>query len=141
MEGYAMTDRSIERSTMLAGLVGCLLLGAEAGAQKVRVGDPIFELVVVAPRLVRREVDRTNAGSPVELVSLTRRVSYADLDLKMHANVLELEKRIENVAKEACEQLAVVFPLSESTTADCVDDAVDGAREQARAAIEAATGR
>ena len=69
-----MIDRSVERSP-IAGLVGCLLLGVGAGAEKVRVGDPTLELVVVAPRLVRREVERTNAGSPVELVSLTRCVS------------------------------------------------------------------
>lgn len=134
-----MTSRFLMSSALIKGVVGsCVLLGAEAGAQKVRVEEPIFELVVVAPRLVRHEVDRTNAGSRVELVSLTRRVSYADLDLKSHANVVELEKRIENVAKEACEQLAGVFPLSESSTADCVEDAIDGTMEHVRAAIEAA---
>lgn len=101
----------------------------------------MFELVVVAPRLVRHEVGRTSSGSPVELISLSRRVSYADLDLKVHANVIELDKRIENIAKEACEQLATLFPLSESSTEDCVDDAIDGAMAQARAAIEAAAPR
>jgi UrcA family protein len=127
----------------IAGLGVCagLLAGGETTAQQVRVGEPMFELVVVAPRLVRHEVGRTNSGSPVELVYLTRRVSYADLDLKVHANVLELEKRIEQTAREACKQLETLFPLSAADTPDCVGDAVDAAMKDARIAIAAAAGR
>ena len=74
---------------------------------------------MVAPRLVRHEAGRTSSGS-------------------MHA---ELERRVKQVVNEACEQLASVFPLSESSTADCVDDAIDGALAQARTAVEAVGAR
>ena len=120
-------------ATILAGGIG------EAGAQPARAGDPIFELTVVAPRLVRQELGRQPAtASPVELVSLTRRISYSDLDLALHANVLELQRRIEATAREACEQLARLFPLSDPKTPDCVAEAVAGARLQAEQAIRAA---
>lgn len=122
---------------LAAALLAC---GAAAvSAQTARVGEPVFELTVVAPRLVRRPATRENAtGAPVELVSLTRRVSYSDLDLAKPADVLELDRRIEAVAREACEQLAGVFPLSDARTPDCVAEAVAGAKTQAERAVAAA---
>jgi UrcA family protein len=116
--------------------------GLAAVAQPSRAGDPIFELTVVAPRLVREEVGRQPAtASDVELVSLTRRVSYSDLDLALHAHVLELERRIEATAREACEQLARLFPRSDPKTPDCLAEAVAGARVQAEQAIRTAKPR
>jgi UrcA family protein len=114
----------------------CVVAGAPAVAQ--RVGDPIFTITVTAPRLVRQEVGRTNSGAPVEMISLTRRVDYKDLDLKQHASVAELETRVNEVAKEACDQLARVYPLSDPQTPDCVKAAVDKAMAQVRDAVAAA---
>jgi UrcA family protein len=129
------------RAKMLGPLLAAAILGAVGvAAQTARVGEPVFELTVVAPRLVRRPVARESAtGAPVELVSLTRRVSYSDLDLTQHADVLELDRRIEAVAREACEQLAGVFPLSDPKTPDCVAEAVSGAKAQAERAVAAAS--
>lgn len=125
-------------ASMLAALV--TVSGAtSARAQPARVGEPVFELTVVAPRLVRKQAAREGAtGAPVELVSLTRRVAYADLDLTLHADVQELDRRIEAVAREACEQLARVFPLSDPATPDCVAEALKGAKSQAAEAVRAA---
>lgn len=129
-------------SVVACAAAGVLVGALAAWSQPVRVGDPIFELTVVAPRLVRQEVGREPAtGSPVELVSLTRRVSYSDLDLALHANVLELERRIEATAREACVQLARLFPLSDPKTPDCVAEAVAGARAQAQQAVRTAAER
>jgi UrcA family protein len=123
---------------LVVAMLGCGVAGV--AAQTARVGEPVFELTVVAPRLVRRQTARDSAsGAPAELVSLTRRVSYSDLDLTRYADVRELDRRIETVAREACEQLAGVFPLSDSNTPDCVAEAVAGAKAQAERAIAAAS--
>jgi UrcA family protein len=71
------------------------------------------------------------------LVSLTRRVSYADLNLATNADVVELEERIEATARLACGQLAEMFPLSDPNTPDCVREAVAGAKAQADEAVAA----
>jgi len=72
------------------------------------------EITVTAPRLVTKQVvGRTPAGSEVELIALQRRVSYADLDLALHANVAQLEAGVNDVAKEACDDLAKMYPLSD----------------------------
>jgi UrcA family protein len=129
-------------SVLACAAVGVLVGGLAAWSQPARVGDPIFEVTVVAPRLVRQEVGREPAtASTVELVSLTRRVSYSDLDLALHASVLELERRIEATAREACAQLARLFPLSDPKTPDCVAEAVAGARAQAQQAVRATAPR
>jgi UrcA family protein len=102
------------------------------------VGDPIFQITVIAPRLVRQEVGRTNSGAPVEMISLTRRVDYKDLDLKQQVSVAELETRVKEVAEEACAQLARAYPLSDPQTPDCVKDAVQKAMVGVKAAVAAA---
>lgn len=118
--------------------VAAALLVASAPIAAQRVGDPIFEITVIAPRLIRQEVGRTNSGTPVEMISLTRRVDYQDLNLKQQASVVELETRVSEVAQEACGQLANAFPLSDPKTPDCVKDAVAKAMAQVRAVVAAA---
>ncbi|NIM21450.1 MAG: UrcA family protein, partial [Candidatus Latescibacteria bacterium] len=46
-----------------------------------------------------------------ETIALKRQVSFADLDLSKHSDVIELEKRVEIVAKEACEKLEEMYPF------------------------------
>jgi UrcA family protein len=97
------------------------------------------EITVTAPRLVTKQVvGRTSAGSKVELITLQRRVSYADLDLALHANVTQLETRVNDIAQEACDDLAKMYPLSDPKTPDCVRAAVAAAKPQLDAAIAAA---
>jgi UrcA family protein len=114
----------------------CVVASAPVAAQ--RVGDPIFQITVIAPRLVRQEVGRTNGGAPVEMISLTRRVDYKDLDLKQQVSVAELETRVKEVAEEACAQLARAYPLSDPQTPECVKDAVQNAMAEVKAAVAAA---
>ena len=135
-----MTNDSFVRTARktAVGLWLLVPLAWDEPAIAQRAGDPIFEITVVAPRLVRKESERTPVGGKTELVSMTRRVTFDDLDLTMHADVLELEKRINDTAKETCELLASVFPLSDPKTPDCVRESVDKAMVQVRAAIAAA---
>ena len=99
------------------------------------------EVIVVAPRLVKREtLGRTATGADVERITLTRRVSYSDLDLTRHADVLELESRVSQMAETACAQLADLFPLDtdDPQNADCVRHAKASALAQVDAAAKAA---
>lgn len=83
-------------------------------------------------------VGRTSTGSTVELITLQRRVSYADLDLALHANVALLETRVNDIAKQACDDLATMYPLSDPKTPDCVRAAVAATKGQLDAAVAAA---
>jgi UrcA family protein len=119
-------------------------LAAVAGAARaqeqvlIRGGATSTEITVIAPRLIRREVGRTASGSANEQVSLTRHVSYADLDLSRPADVQKLEKRVNDMAKVACDQLAALYPFAAPNTPDCVRQALSGAMQQVRTAVDAA---
>jgi UrcA family protein len=99
------------------------------------------ELVIEAP-IVRRQVGRAVIGAArVEVIELTRQVSYADLDLSKDADVTELETRIETTAKDSCEKISDMFPSNRSDRAEiarCANQAIDGTEEQVQAAIVAA---
>lgn len=97
------------------------------------------EITVTAPRTVTKQVIERNAPGNIEQITLQRHVSYADLDLILHADVQQLEARVNDVAKEACEDLAKMYPLSDPKTPDCVRAAVADARAQLDAAIAAAS--
>ena len=105
-----------------------------------QVAGEIEEVVVIEAPIVRSWTERGTYG-PVEVIELTRRVNYADLDLSKHADVTMLETRIETAAKEACEALSDMFPLDPSDKTEirrCTKKAVGGTEEQVQAAIEAA---
>ena len=95
------------------------------------------EITVVAPRQVTREVvgRSSSTGADIELVSLTRRVSYADLDLALHADVMKLEERINDTAREACDQLERLYPVASRDNRDCVGQAVGGAMQRVNEVI------
>lgn len=115
----------------VAAIAYATAVGPASAQQQTRV---LEQVTVVAPRLVRH-TERTPTGAANELVSLTRRVSIGDLDLTKYADVMELEKRINETAEEACDYLAEMFPLASPDTPDCVRRAVDGAMAQAHEAI------
>jgi len=121
-----------------AGFLTAVVLTASAPIAAQRVGDPIFQITVIAPRLVRQEVGRTSSGAAVDMISLTRHVDYKDLDLRQQVSVAELETRVKEVAEEACAQLARAYPLSDAKTPDCVKDAAGKAMAQVKAAVAAA---
>jgi UrcA family protein len=73
-----------------------------------------------------------------QMVSITRRVSYSDLDLVTHAGVQTLEARINETAGSLCDDLGRRYGLDGFDRPQCVRDAVRGAMAQARTAIAAA---
>ena len=100
------------------------LLASAAGAEVI-VNEAGW-ITVEAPRIVRHEAGKTEP-SESDRVTLTHGVPYGDLDLAMHADVLELERRIAERAQVACEQLDALYPLGNLDMAACVRRALEGA--------------
>lgn len=126
-----------------AGLVVALLAGAfvgnDQGAFAQQTGDRIEEIVVTAPAMYRREVS-DSPTMKTEVVELTRRVTFGDLDLTKHAGVTELNARIEAVARDSCERLAEMFRLDEPGIRGverCTEEAVQRAEEQVEEIVAA----
>ena len=107
-----------------------------------RDGGVMEEVIVTASPYVRRRIVSTDSsGVLTETLSLKRYVSYSDLDLSKYNHVTELKSRIEVNAKEACEQLADLYPTETQGGADmqgCVKLAIESANEGLVAAIAAA---
>lgn len=92
------------------------------------------EITVTAPRT--RE--RSPTGIPIEIVTTSRIVSYADLDLKTDPGKAELENRVKLAARKACELLNRLSPVTLDSDATCIKSSVDGATVQVNAALAAA---
>lgn len=121
----------------LAVVTGSMLTSGPAlGQEQAKAPE---EITVQAPRLIREQ--STLSGGKTELISLTRRVSYADLDLTKHKDVMMLEQRIKDTAREACTALAKMYPNADASNPDCMRQAEKGAMDQANSVVAAAENR
>jgi UrcA family protein len=113
-----------------------LAVGIVAASSQALAQD-ISEVIIQAERPTKVVVGRSSAtGAPIEVITLTRRVNFADLDIKTVAGATELETRVSETAKDACKQLDSLYPLIKD--ADCVKRATDGAMVQVRTAVASA---
>jgi UrcA family protein len=132
---------TMKMKTVLA-TVTILMLGL-APALASDENDKMEEIIVQAPMSVERKALHSAADPTVktEVVELTRKVYIGDLDLSKHADVKELESRIEQMAKDSCKKLNAMFPLGDSRSRDarrCVERAIKSAMAEKQAAITAA---
>ena len=132
-----------------AGLIASAAFAAAAAAQPIESGQ--HEVVVVtAPSVVFHEA-KAPAGSratgggmlrPIEVVSVNRSVSYADLDLAKDADAATLGKRINDAAADACRALDKRYPkkiyIPVSPNEDCAANAAGNAMKIANQVIAAA---
>ena len=88
---------------------------------------------------------RTMKGAPIERSTLTRSVSYADLDLGTYEGRSAFRQRIAAATVASCNELKVLAPLqtseapgAETVNQNCERDAAEGAQPQVDAAIAAA---
>lgn len=77
-------------------------------------------------------------GASADLISISQRVSYADLNLATVSGAQEMEARVRNTAKALCEKLEQRYPLSGNNAETCVKNAVSKGMADVRIAIEAA---
>lgn len=89
------------------------------------------EIEVTAPRArVRGEL-----GAPLRDVSMSREVSFADLDLTTNDGARTLESRIRSTARNLCRQLDIMHPVKADNSPPCYQTAVNDAMAQAEDAI------
>lgn len=90
--------------------------------------------IVVRPYGIVRERTgrRTSIGGREEILSMSRVVTTAGLDLRYDAHVDELYRRISHTAAQICDELErASFGASMTSDRECVRDAVRDARYQA----------
>jgi UrcA family protein len=130
------------KSAALGALVGVFAITSQGFAQQASATpEATEEIRIMAPGEAERKiVGRTSIGAPIEVISLSRPVSYADLDLRRQADAAELEKRISDAAKATCKQLDATYPessLYQSIPADqdCFKTATSKAMAMAKLVI------
>ena len=135
--------------SLSAGLIASAAFVAAALAQPVDSG--LHEVVVVtAPSVVFHDT-KAPAGSraagggmlrPIEVVSVNRSVSFADLDLSKDADAATLAKRVNDAAADACRALEQRYPkktyIPVSPSEDCAANAAANAMKIANQVIAAA---
>jgi UrcA family protein len=126
-------NKNLRTLVAIGAAVGAGLAAAGAARADSAAETAAGWIVVVAPH-VDHQVARKGKNT-TEVMTITHRVEVADLDLTMYADVKELEKRIADKAKVACEQLAALYPTANPDIPGCVRDAVANAMEQAEQLI------
>ncbi len=126
----------------LLGTIGLIVAGtlpfAAVQAQTSGAADAETRasITVLAPRV--RETNRTGSIFPEQIISTQSVVYIDDLDLTTASGRDELNDRIELAAKESCEWLDELYPLSTPDADQCQREAVARAEDDVEAAIAAA---
>jgi UrcA family protein len=120
------------RVALAMATTGLLIASGPAAAQTT-------EIVVEAPR-VTHTGQASPAGAKVDIISVTHRVSYRDIDISTHSGAKVLEQRVADSAKAACAEIEKLYPLATpaDTSGSCQKDAVAKAMVQVNAAVAAA---
>jgi UrcA family protein len=115
-----------------AGLVACTVVMAPARSEQLEGVN------VEASRVVKETVGRAPNLAPINEISLTYRVSYADLDLATKEGASALDKRIHEAAAAACKELGRFYPLATPDDSTCAKKASADAMAKANEAVAAA---
>ena len=107
-----------------------------AGAQAQTQPHTVREIVITSPKVVHERIGRSSNGAHEELISLSHRITYDDLDLSKTADLATLRNRVKDAAELGCQQLEKIYPLSQHDP-DCIKKAVGRAMPQIRAATGA----
>lgn len=113
-----------------------ILLGIAIGAAasmtlgSIAAAEDLQEIVVTGKgEVVVKPAGRTSSGIHMVDMSITYGVSYAGLDLASAAGAAEIEKRVNDAAKDACKEIRTKRPLMQFTTSDaeCAKSAAEKA--------------
>lgn len=98
------------RLATIVPLAGALVAAAISVAQ----AQPIETVTVTAPRIVHQTIvtgRSSTTGAPIEETTISRVVSYADLDLAKAADADAFKARVEDAARDLCAELDKLYPL------------------------------
>ena len=77
-------------------------------------------------------------GASDQVISISRRVSFADLNLATYSGSQEVEARVRSAAKTLCDKLDQMYPTSLINVQACVGNAVSKGMADVRVAIATA---
>ncbi len=115
-------------------VVTCILWG--------NVAQALDEIIVEASPM--EKAAKSDAASPAPgyyKVTMSSRVSYADLDLSQPDAAATLESRIKAAATEVCDGIGKAYPDSGPDTKECAKRAADKAMVEAKKVIAATPGK
>ena len=127
------TRRILHNVGPIALAAGLCLTGSALAA------DELPTITIGAAVMAKTDIGTSSSGVPLEKVTITHRVSYADLNLATHAGAAELQRRVKETARAACKQLRELYPLEANDTFQCARHAVAQASPQVENAIAGAT--
>jgi len=135
-----MSLRNIVAMRNLALFVSAMALSASAAAAQdssnynaaAYTAPDTEEVIVTAPDI--RVEHNPVFGLPGK-ASLTRRVSFSDLDLSDPQGARELRARVRETARDICDTLRDAYPLRQQPGTSCYRDALKDAMPRADAAI------
>lgn len=123
-----MKDGTTRRSLLPATIACLLALGLSAPAQG-QAGPALEGITVTGERALT--IDKPTGVVEQEL-RVTKRVSYADLDVATGSGEKELESRITLAADEVCTELDKLLPARTMEHGNCVRETVARAMADAR---------
>ncbi|MDE2052395.1 MAG: UrcA family protein [Gammaproteobacteria bacterium] len=101
------------------------------------LADELPTITIGAAVTTKTTIGHSSSGIPMEQVTITHRVSYADLDLATQAGAAELQRRVKETARAACKQLDELYPLEVKNASECTKMSVAQASTQVEKAIAA----
>jgi UrcA family protein len=108
------------------------MAGSAAFAQQVE------GVTVVAARTVKEQIGRAPNLAPINAISLSYSVSFADLDLSTSAGAAALDQRVKDAAMAACKEITKLYPQARPDDAACAKAAVGEAAAKVHDAVGAA---
>ena len=122
---------------LTANRLALVMLGTVVFSGAALAQEPEAEFVVSSSR-ASGLTHGTLTGAQVEVISISQRVSYADLNLTSVSGSEEMEARVKSTARTLCEKLEQKFPLSGVQMDTCVRNTVNKGLADVRSAISAA---
>ena len=136
--------RSIQFFIPVAFLMACAgpSLAQSSNPQSLEFEQAQYETVTVyAPYVVRHHIVNPmmskTSSTGLEMVSVTRTVSFADLDLSDPGQVKQLRSRVDIAAHDACAEIEKKFPRALYVPVPENQDCVGHARSAAMIAVKA----
>ena len=116
-------------------LVAGTALAGQAFAQQIEGVN------VEASRIVKERIGTTADNlTPINSVSLSYKVSYADLDLATSAGAKALEERVKAASLDACKEITRLYPNASPDDTACAKKAAKEAMVKVSELVAAAGG-
>jgi UrcA family protein len=116
------------------GLLASAAFASQASAQQIE------GVTVEGSRIVKERIGTADNSAPINSISLSYRVSYADLDLATGAGAKALEGRVNAAALAACKEITRLYPNASPDDTACAKKAAKEAMVKVSELVAAAGG-